>query len=56
MFCWIGAGYSLVTIATANIFIPLFHKLELTSTYEVKYHLFDLENFFFVCGLINFFK
>jgi sodium-coupled monocarboxylate transporter 8/12 len=35
MFWWSGIAYTLVTVATANIFIPLFLSLQVTSAYEV---------------------
>ena len=35
MFWYIGGSYILMTLLTANIFIPTFYKLRLTSVYEV---------------------
>ncbi len=36
----IGVAYTLVVITTANVFIPLFLNLEVTSAYEVLKILF----------------
>ena len=35
MFWYIGGSYILMSLLTANIYIPTFYKLRLTSVYEV---------------------
>ncbi len=39
----LGLGFILVCICTAETFVPVFHKLELTSAYEVNRHLIFLK-------------
>lgn len=35
MFLWCGVAFILSVLTAANVFMPLFHHLELTSAYEV---------------------
>lgn len=36
MFWWISVAFLVTTLGTAFIFIPIFYKLGITSTFEVK--------------------
>lgn len=40
MFWWFALTYTLMAVIVSEIYIPLFYRLKITSTYEVKSLLF----------------
>lgn len=57
----VGFGVIIVGIVTSGIYLPIFHELKLTSTYEYLERRFDrkirtLGSVLFLIGIVSFFK
>jgi len=43
MFSWFAVSYTIVALVTANVFVPVFYNLGISSTYEVRCKYFVLQ-------------
>ena len=60
-YLYVGFGVIIVGFVTSGIYLPIFHELRLTSTYEYLERRFDrkirtLGSVLFLIGVVSYFK